>query len=209
MDWKLEPGGFGRLDDKLENVGRIADMSRSYNPRELKRRVRIEGFMSGQQLRLVIGGLVIAMLIASVAFLAHGYGAAGVLAFIAALVLLGLGTRREQKVIPAAVSPSARAPKPASAPPDGHIRYTVVVEALAPARIAEVWTDLCRPDRENSESFRRLFRDFTVLEGNRFRFRSGDPKTTAALLSEVLTAASGVPVRTSIEPAAERTPIWS
>ena len=95
------------------------------------------------------------------------------------------------------------------APPDGHIRFTVVVDQLEPNRIANLWSDLCRPDRNSSDEFRRLFQNFTVLEGNRFRFRQGDPKATAALLADVLSQASGVQVRTSLEPAAERTPIWS
>ena len=107
-----------------------------------------------------------------------------------------------------ATSPFA-APRPATAPPDGHVRFTLVVDGLEPDRIAEVWADLCRPDREPSEELRLLFRTFTVVEGRRFRFRKGDPTATAALLTGVLGAAAGVPVRTSLEPAAERTPPWS
>jgi hypothetical protein len=54
-----------------------------------------------------------------------------------------------------------------------------------------------------------LFRTFTVVEGRRFRFRAGDPAATAALLRDVLGSAAGAPVRTALEPAAERTPPWS
>jgi hypothetical protein len=72
-----------------------------------------------------------------------------------------------------------------------------------------VWSDLCRPDRPATEEFRLLFRNFTVVEGRRFRFLKGDPTATAALLTSVLGAAAGVPVRTRLEPAAERTPPWS
>ena len=100
-------------------------------------------------------------------------------------------------------------PKPAIAPPDGHVRFTLVVEGLTPARVAEVWSDLCRPDREATEAFRLLFRDFTVVDGIRFRFQKGDPNATAALLTDVLSNASGISVRTCLEPAAERTPPWS
>lgn len=100
-------------------------------------------------------------------------------------------------------------PRPATAPPDGHIRFTLLVEGLEPDRIAQVWADLCRPDREPTEELRLLFRNFTVAEGPRFRFRDGDPTATAALLAGVLGAAAGVPVRTRLEPAAERTPLWS
>jgi hypothetical protein len=104
---------------------------------------------------------------------------------------------------------AADGPKPATAPPDGHIRFTLVVEGLEADRIAEVWADLCRPDRVPTEEFRQLFRNFTVVEGKRFRFLKGDPRVTAELLSDVLGGAAGVPVRTRLEPAAERIPPWS
>lgn len=164
--------------------------------------------MSEQRQRFIFGGLAIALAIASVVFLAHGIGIVGVLCFALHIVLLGLGTRPAKKEL-STTTQSPAALKPASAPPDGHVRFTLVVEPLEPARIAQLWTDLCRPDHATTEPIRLLFRDFTVLEGNRFRFRSGDPKATAALLSDVLSSASGVPVRTSLEPAAERTPAWS
>jgi hypothetical protein len=72
-----------------------------------------------------------------------------------------------------------------------------------------VWADLCRPDRPPTGEWSRLYDTFTVLEGRRFRFRTGDPTATAALLRQVLEAAAGVPVRTTLEPAAERTPLGS
>jgi hypothetical protein len=99
-------------------------------------------------------------------------------------------------------------PKPATAPPDGHIRFTLVIEGLGSDKIAEVWAVLCRPGAATAE-LRLLFQNFTVVEGRRFRFRGGDPAATAALLTSVLGNAAGVPVRTVLEPAAERTPPWS
>jgi hypothetical protein len=99
--------------------------------------------------------------------------------------------------------------RPAIAPPDGHIRFTIVVEGLEPEHIATVWSDLCRPDRPATDEFRLLFRNFTVVEGRRFRFRDGDPAATAALLTSVVGAAAGIPIRTHLEPAAERTPPWN
>jgi hypothetical protein len=100
-------------------------------------------------------------------------------------------------------------PRPAIAPPDGHIRFTLVVEDLDAKRVEEMWSDLCRPDRPATEELRLLFRNFTIMEGRRFRFLRGDPTATAALLRSVLGSAAGVEVRTSLEPAAERTPPWS
>jgi hypothetical protein len=141
---------------------------------------------------------------------ARGFVAPGVLGAAVLACLVGWGARvanRRRVGDPAAVPFGT--PRPANAPPDGHIRFTLVVEGLEPDRIAEVWSDLCRPDRAATEELRLLFRNFTVVEGRRFRFRKGDPAATATLLKAVLGAAAGVAVRTSLEPAAERTPPWS
>lgn len=128
-------------------------------------------------------------------------------AFAVLYVWVVWAARQRRPGEPAAASPDA--PRPATAPPDGHIRFTLLVEGLEADRLAQVWSDLCRPDRPPSEDLRQLFRTFTVAEGPRFRFRGGDPTATAALLASVLGAAAGAPVRTRLEPAAERTPLWS
>jgi hypothetical protein len=136
-----------------------------------------------------------------------------VLALLGAVIIAGLvwtGSRAaklQRSGDPTSWSSSS--PRPAIAPPDGHIRFTLVIEGLEEERVAEVWSDLCRPDRPATEEFRLLFRNFTVTEGRRFRFRRGDPSATAALLTSVFGAAAGVSIRTSLEPAAERTPPWS
>jgi len=134
-------------------------------------------------------------------------GALGAVATAGLLVCGARAARGRRPTNPAAILSDG--PRPASAPPDGHVRFTLVVEGLEPDRIAQVWSDLCRPDRSPPEGLRLLFQDFTVVEGQRFRFRRGDPAKAAALLTSVLGAAAGVPVRTSLEPAAERTPLWS
>lgn len=139
----------------------------------------------------------------------QGNGVLGVLGAVLLVGLVGWWARaaRRQPRDPAASAFAA--PRPATVPPDGHVRFTLVVEGLDPDRIAEVWADLCRPDRPPTDELRLLFRNFTVVEGRRFRFLQGDPMATAALLRSVLGDAAGVPVRTSLEPAAERTPPWS
>jgi hypothetical protein len=129
-------------------------------------------------------------------------------ALVACLLAWGARAARARRPGDPTASPSG-VPKAANVPPDGHIRFTLVVEGLEPDRVAEVWSDLCRPDRPATEELRLLFQNFTVVEGRRFRFLKGDPTATAALLKSVLGAAAGVPVRTRLEPAAERTPPWS
>lgn len=161
-------------------------------------------------MRLVFALVLAAIGVPTAVLFANGHTAAGMLGLAGIVGVLAWAARAGEKQRKKdATALQLDAPRPASAPPDGHIRFTLVVEGLAPERIAEVWAVMCRPDRVHSEDFRLLFRNFTVTEGRRFRFRSGDPNATAELLTKVLTAASGVPVRTSLEPAAERTPLWS
>jgi Amt family ammonium transporter len=102
-------------------------------------------------------------------------------------------------------------PRAARVPPDGHKRFTIVVEGLPAERITALWSELCKPTAPHSTEFRTLYRQFTLLEGTRFRFIGGDPEKVRELLASVLRAADGgkANVRTEIEPAAERTPLWS
>jgi len=164
------------------------------------------------QLRRILFAL--AILIAGIGVLTvilfiQGRVALGVLGSAIIVGLVGWGARASSRASPDATAFPSGSPKPANAPPDGHVRFTLVVENLEPDRIAAVWSDLCQPGREPSEEFRLLFRNFTVVEGRRFRFQKGDPISTSALLASVLGAATGVTIKTSLEPAAERTPLWS
>jgi hypothetical protein len=148
--------------------------------------------------------------VGSAALFANGRVIPGVLGAMATAGLVACGAwaaRGSRPTDPSAIPTDG--PRPASAPPDGHVRFTLVVQGLEPDRIAEVWSDLCRPEHSPPEGLRLLFQNFTVVEGQRFRFRRGDPAEAAALLASVLGAAAGVSVRTSLEPAAERTPLWS
>src|SRR5262249_22639183 len=150
--------------------------------------------------------LFVGMGVSTAVLFARGLWPLGVLGVTILAGLVGWGARaarRRRPDDPAAVPFGA--PRPANVPPDGHIRFTLVVEGLERDRIAEVWSDLCRPDRPAPDDLRLLFRNFTVVEGRRFRFLRGDPTATAALLTAVLGTAAGVPVRTHLEPAAERT----
>lgn len=137
-----------------------------------------------------------------------GLVALGVLGSAITAGLIGGSARAARRSSDPAASPPGT-PRSANVPPDGHLRFTLVVEGLDPERLAEVWSDLCRPDREPPEELRLLFQNFTVVEGRRFRFLKGDPTATAALLKGVLEGAAKVPLRISLEPAAERTPPWS
>ena len=139
----------------------------------------------------------------------NGLDTLGLMGLVAVAVLIGSGAIISRSWSGDSPAYSAGTPKSASVPPDGHVRFTLVVGGLDPERIAAVWADLCRPDRAPSEELRLLFQNFTVVEGPRFRFLNGDPIATAALLTSLLRDVTGASVRTTLEPAAERTPHWS
>src|SRR5262249_35838723 len=68
-------------------------------------------------------------------------------------------------------------PRPANVPPDGHERFTVVVEGAKNGDLMQTWSELCQtgPQPPTSE-FRTVYPYLTTVQGNRFRFRGGDPK---------------------------------
>jgi hypothetical protein len=165
--------------------------------------------MHSRRIAVALAVLTVALGILTAILFLQGLVVPGILGLPIVAALAGWGAtvarkrRRDPAVLPFGTL------RPATAPPDGHIRFTIVIEGLEPDRIAAVWSDLCQPGRPATEEFRLLFRNFTVVEGRRFRFRHGDPAATAALLTSVVGTAAGVLVRAHFEPAAERTPPWN
>jgi ammonium transporter len=65
-------------------------------------------------------------------------------------------------------------PRPATVPPDGQQRFTVVVEGPDQAELMQAWSELCQPGKEQPADFRAVYPYVTTVKGNRFRFRGGD-----------------------------------
>jgi hypothetical protein len=98
--------------------------------------------------------------------------------------------------------PEAPAPEPraANVPPDGHQRFTVVLEGGDQDEIGRTWSDLCQPGHGAPEEFRTLYPYVTTVQGNRFRFRGGDPATLSAALEHLFESRShGQKVRAHVE----------
>jgi ammonium transporter len=73
---------------------------------------------------------------------------------------------------------SALEPRPADVPPNGQERFTVTIDGAEPAKLVQVWSSLCQagpkpPDKE----FLTVYPYLTTVQGNRFRFRGGNPDT--------------------------------
>jgi ammonium transporter, Amt family len=92
-------------------------------------------------------------------------------------------------------------PRAAVVPGDGLPRYSLVVEGLAPDKLRDIWANLCQPGKEPpSKEFLLVYPHMTTVQGNRFRFRGGDPKLVRDGLAGLLVEeANGAPVRVHVE----------
>ncbi len=67
-------------------------------------------------------------------------------------------------------------PRPASVPPNGKPHFTVVVEGPDRSDLLHAWSDLCQAGGgPPAPDFRAVYPYVTTVQGNRFRFRGGDP----------------------------------
>lgn len=67
-------------------------------------------------------------------------------------------------------------PRPALVPPDGEKRYTVVVEGVLNGDLMDTWSTLCQPGATAPSEFKAIYPHMTTVQGNRFKFRGGDPE---------------------------------
>ena len=93
-------------------------------------------------------------------------------------------------------------PRPAAVPPNGASkRFTVVVEGVPTEELRRAWVELCQagPNPPPGD-FRAVYPYLTTLQGNRFRFRGGDPHEMRLQLQRLLTdKLDGAAVRTYVE----------
>jgi Amt family ammonium transporter len=68
-------------------------------------------------------------------------------------------------------------PRPATVPPNGQKRFTVVVEGASTGDLIHAWSDLCQvTDKPPTPAFKTVYPYVTTVQGNRFRFRGGEPE---------------------------------
>ncbi len=91
-------------------------------------------------------------------------------------------------------------PRAASVPPDGQRRFTVVVEGVDGDRLIEAWSALCQagaaPPRPE---FLAVYPYVTTVQGNRFRFRGGDPERMRESLARLFQHTAGGAVRAYVD----------
>jgi ammonium transporter len=97
----------------------------------------------------------------------------------------------------------AAEPRPALVPPNGSRRFSVVVEGLAEPELIRIWSDLCQPQAgPPAPEFRAVYPYVTTVQGNRFRFRGGDPSSLRDNLEKLFQRYNpNRPIRAHLEPA--------
>lgn len=78
-------------------------------------------------------------------------------------------------------------PRPASLPPHDKKRFSVVVEGVQNGDLMHAWSDLCQPNhRPPSDDFKAVYPLVTTVQGNRFRFRGGNPDEAKGHMERLL-----------------------
>ncbi len=82
----------------------------------------------------------------------------------------------------------AAEPRPAVAPPPASDnRFSVVIEGTDAATVKAIWNDLCQPsDRPSDPDFTAVYPLMTLIKGNRFRFRGGQPEDVRGRLERLI-----------------------
>jgi Amt family ammonium transporter len=67
-------------------------------------------------------------------------------------------------------------PRSATVPPNGQKRFAILVEGVEVELLTQTWSDLCRSGTHPPPpEFRAVYPYMTTVQGNRFRFRGGNP----------------------------------
>ena len=83
----------------------------------------------------------------------------------------------------------AAEPRPALVPANGQQQYTLVVAGIEADALKTIWSNLCQPGTAPpSNDFLIVYPVMTTFQGNRFRFRGGDPVEVSASLRRLFTA---------------------
>ena len=92
-------------------------------------------------------------------------------------------------------------PKPALVPPNESKRFSALVEGVDLDLLTRTWSDLCHSgaDQLPPPEFKAVYPYMTTMQGNRFRFRGGDPQSIRANLERVLQERTQQAVRVRLE----------
>jgi ammonium transporter len=93
-------------------------------------------------------------------------------------------------------------PRAATVPPNGQKRFTVVVEGVNNGELIHVWSEMCQAGpRPPLAEFLAVYPFLTTVQGNRFRFRGGDPNVMKENLQRLFRDhfGGGAPIKVRVE----------
>ena len=78
-------------------------------------------------------------------------------------------------------------PRAATVPPNGQKHFTVIVEGTDNRKLIHAWSIALpgRASRPAAVEFKQVYPFFTTVQGNRFRFRGGDPEMMSESLQRI------------------------
>ena len=69
-------------------------------------------------------------------------------------------------------------PRAATVPPNGEKRFTIIVDGAKNGELIHAWSEMCQAGpMPPTPQFLAVYPYVTTVQGNRFRFRGGDPRT--------------------------------
>ncbi len=90
-------------------------------------------------------------------------------------------------------------PRAAKVPP-GQKRFELVIEGIENGGLLKAWNELCLPsDTPTDADFKSVYPYITTVQGNRFRFRGGDPAKMSSCLLKLLQTKLGKPLKVRVE----------
>ncbi len=93
-------------------------------------------------------------------------------------------------------------PRAATVPPDGQKRFTVIVEGVNNGELIHAWSEQCQAGpRPPIPEFLAVYPYVTTVQGNRFRFRGGDPNVMKENLQRLFRShfGGGAPIKARVE----------
>ncbi len=93
-------------------------------------------------------------------------------------------------------------PRAAMVPPNGERRFTIVVEGVKNGDLIHAWSEHCQTGpRPPSPEFIAVYKYMTTVQGNRFRFRGGDPAVMKENLQRLFRGhfGGGAPIKVNVE----------
>lgn len=96
-------------------------------------------------------------------------------------------------------NPVVMEPKSAVRPPNGIKHYAVVIDGASPEELSKAWSELCTPGSGASADFKSIYPNLTTFQGNRFKFRGGDPNSIKESLKRLIDARLKKPVSAKVE----------